>query len=157
MDATQLLKKDHKEVKALVKEFARLSGRAAQKQQSVVTQLCHALTVHAQLEEELIYPVFKELRSHDMQDLVAEAAEEHQVAKTLIGDLAMLSLDDEQYTAKVTVLGEYVQHHIKEEEQELFPKAQKHLSAKRLAELGEAITARRQELENEVGAKKHAA
>ena len=157
MDATQLLKKDHKEVKALVKEFARLSGRAAQKQQSVVTQLCHALTVHAQLEEELIYPVFKELRSHEMQDLVAEAAEEHQVAKTLIGDLAMLSLDDEQYTAKVTVLGEYVQHHIKEEEQELFPKAQKHLSAKRLAELGEAITARRQELENEVGAKKHAA
>ena len=157
MDATQLLKKDHKEVKALVKEFARLSGRAAQKQQSVVTQLCHALTVHAQLEEELIYPVFKELRSHEMQDLVAEAAEEHQVAKTLIGDIAMLSLDDEQYTAKVTVLGEYVQHHIKEEEQELFPKAHKHLSAKRLEELGDAITARRQELENGVGDKKQVA
>jgi len=68
-----------------------------------------------------------------------------------------LSHDDEQYAAKVTVLGEYVQHHIKEEEQELFPKADKHLSAKRLAELGEALTARRQELENGVGDKKQVA
>jgi len=157
MDATQLLKKDHKEVKALLKEFERLSGRATQKQQSVVTQLCQALTVHAQLEEELIYPVFKELRSHDIKDLVAEATEEHQVAKALIGELAALSHDDEQYAAKVTVLGEYVQHHIKEEEQELFPKAHKHLSAKRLEELGDAITARRQELENGVGDKKQVA
>jgi len=157
MDATQMLKKDHKEVKALLKEFARLSGRAAPKQQAVVTQLCHALTLHARLEEELVYPVFKELRSHEMKDLVAEASEEHQVAKTLIGELATLSLEDEQYAAKVTVLGEYVQHHIKEEEQELFPKAHKHLSAKRLEELGDAITARRQELENGVGDKKQVA
>jgi len=157
MDATQLLKKDQKEVKALLKEFARLSGRAAPKQQAVVTQLCHALTLHARLEEELVYPVFKELRSHEMKDLVAEATEEYQIAKTLIGELATLSLEEEQYAAKVTVLGEYVQHHIKEEEQELFPKAHKHLSAKRLEELGDAITARRQELENGVGDKKQVA
>lgn len=157
MDATQLLKKDHKEVKALFKEFEHLSGRAAQKKQPLVAQLCHALTVHAQLEEELVYPAFKELRSQEIKDLVAEAAEEHQVAKTLIGDLTMMSPDDEQYDAKLTVLGEYVQHHVKEEEQELFPKAHKHLSAKRLEELGEAITVRRQELDNEVGAKDQAA
>jgi hemerythrin superfamily protein len=157
MDATQLLKKDHKEVKALFKEFEHLSGRAAQKKQTVVTQICRALTVHAQLEEELVYPVFKELRSHDIKALVAEAAEEHQIAKTLIGELTTLSPDDEQYDAKVTVLGEYVQHHVKEEEQELFPKAHKQLSAKRLEELGEAITARREELNNGVGTKKQAA
>ena len=157
MDATQLLKKDHKEVKALFKEFERMRDRAAQKKQPVVAQICHALTVHARLEEELVYPVLKELRSHDIKDLVAEAAEEHQVAKTLIGELATLSPDDTQYNAKVTVLGEYVQHHVKEEEKELFPKAHKHLSAKRLEELGEALTTRRQELENEVGAKPHAA
>jgi hemerythrin superfamily protein len=157
MDATQLLKKDHKEVKALLKEFAHLRGRAAQKKQPLVAQLCHALTMHAQLEEELVYPVFKELRSHDIKDLVAEAAEEHQVAKTLIGELTLLSPDDEHYDAKVTVLGEYVQHHVKEEEQELFPKVHKSLSTKRLEELGEAILVRRQELENEVGTKKQAA
>ena len=157
MDATQLLKKDHKEVKALLKEYERLQNRPAQKKQPVVAQICHALSVHAQLEEELLYPVLKEARSHDLKDLVAEAAEEHQVAKTLIEELTTLSPDDEQYDAKVTVLGEYVQHHVKEEEKELFPKAHKHLSAKRLDELGEAITTRRQELENEGGTKQHAA
>ena len=157
MDATQLLKKDHKEVKALLKEFERLHHRAAQNKQPVVAQICHALTVHAQLEEELIYPVLKEARTHDLKDLVAEAAEEHQVAKALIEALTTLSPDDEQYDAKVTVLGEYVQYHVKEEEKELFPKAHKHLSAKRLEELGEALTARRQELENEGGTKQHAA
>jgi hemerythrin superfamily protein len=157
MDATQLLKKDHKEVKVLFKEFERLRDRAAQKKQPVVAQICHALSVHAQLEEELVYPVLKELRSHEIKDLVAEAAEEHQVAKILIGELTTLSPNDAQYDAKVTVLREYVQHHVKEEEQELFPKARKHLSAKRLEELGEAITARHQELEDEVGAKQQAA
>ena len=157
MDAILLLKKDHKEVKALFKEFEHLSGRTAQKKQPVVAQICHALTLHAQLEEELVYPVLKEARSHDLKDLVAEAAEEHQVAKTLMGELAALSPDDEQYDAKVTVLGEYVQHHVKEEEKELLPKAHKHLSARRLEELGEAITARRQELENKGGAKEQAA
>jgi hemerythrin superfamily protein len=146
MDALALLKTDHKAVKALLKDFAQLRGRSPQKQQAVVTQLCTALTVHAQVEEELVYPVLKALRSQDIKDLVREAAEEHQVATTLIGELTTLSPADEQYEAKVTVLGEYVQHHVKEEEQELFPKAQKHLSAKRLAELGERVAARKQAL-----------
>jgi hemerythrin superfamily protein len=148
MDATQLLKKDHKDVKALFKEFEHLSGRTTKKKQDVVTQLCHALTVHAQVEEELVYPLLKALRPQEVKDLVAEAAEEHKVAKTLIGEIEMLSPDDEQYEAKVTVLGEYVQHHVKEEEQELFPKARRHLSAKRLAELGEQIAARKEALSN---------
>jgi hemerythrin superfamily protein len=130
----------------LLKDFDQLRGRAPQKKQTVVTQICTALTVHAQVEEELVYPVLKELRAQEIKDLVREAAEEHQVAKTLIGELATLSPADEQYEAKVTVLGEYVQHHVKEEEQELFPKTQKHLSAKRLAELGEKIAARKQAL-----------
>jgi hemerythrin superfamily protein len=157
MDALSLLKKDHKEVKALFKEFERLSDRAGQKKQPLVAQICHALTVHARLEEELVYPVLKALRSQGIKDLVAEAAEEHRVAKTLIADLTALALDDEQYEAKVTVLGEYVQHHVKEEEQELFPKAHKHLSKARLAELGEALAARRQELTPEGDPKKQAA
>ena len=156
MNAIQVLKKDHKEVKALFKEFARLSGRAGQKKQPVVMQICHALTLHAQIEEELVYPLLKAVRSPDIKDLVREAAEEHKVAKTLIRELMALSPDDEQYEAKVTVLGEYVQHHVKEEEQELFPKTHKLLSAKRLAELGETIAARKQAL-REGDAKQQAA
>jgi len=148
MDATQLLKKDHKEVKALFQEFEKLRGRSAQKKQAVVMQISQALTIHAQVEEELVYPMLKTLRPRELKDLVAEAAEEHRVAKTLIGELKTLSPDDEQYEAKVTVLGEYVQHHVKEEEQELFPKARQHLSAKRLAELGEQIATRKEALSN---------
>ena len=146
MDAIQVLKKDHKEVKTLFQEFEKLRGRAAQKKQAVVTQICQALTVHAQVEEELLYPLLKTLRPREIKDLVSEAAEEHKVAKTLIGELKTLSPDDEQYEAKVTVLGEYVQHHVKEEEQELLPKARQHLSAKRLAELGEQIVTRKEAL-----------
>ena len=146
MDATQLLKKDHKKVKALLQEFEQLRGRAAQKKQAVVMQICQALTVHAQVEEELVYPLLKTLRPREIKDLVAEAAEEHKVAKTLIGELKTLSPNDEQYEAKVSVLGEYIQHHVKEEEQELFPKARQHLSAKRLAELGEQIATRKEAL-----------
>jgi hemerythrin superfamily protein len=157
MDAIASLKKDHKEVKALFKECERVSDRAARKKQPLVAQICQALTVHAQLEEELVYPALKALRSQDMKDLVAEAAEEHQVAKTLIAELTTLAPEDAQYDAKVTVLGEYVQHHVKEEEQELFPKAHKHLSKARLAELGEALAARRQELVPEAGTKQQAA
>ena len=97
MDAIQVLKKDHKEVKALLKEFAQLRGRATQKKQSAVTQLCMALTVHARVEEEVVYPVFKALRAQEMKDLVREAAEKHQAAKTLIGELIMLSPADEQH------------------------------------------------------------
>ncbi len=156
MDAIQLLKKDHKEVKALFKEFERFSGRAGQKKQPVVTQICQALTLHAQIEEELVYPLLKAVRSQDLKDLVREAAEEHKIAKTLIRELTRLSPDDEQYEAKVTVLGEYVQHHVQEEEQELFPKTRKLLSAKRLAELGETIAARKQAL-SEGDAKQQAA
>lgn len=118
MDALQLLKKDHKAVKALLKEFEGLHDRAGQKKRAVVLQLCTALTRHAQVEEEIVYPVFKALRAPEIKDLVREATEEHQVAKTLIGELQTLSPDDEQYAAKVTVLGEYVQHHVKEEEQD---------------------------------------
>jgi len=148
MDAIQMLKKDHKEVKALFKEVERLRGRAGKNKQPVVTQICHALTLHAQIEEELVYPLLKAVRSQELKDLVREAAEEHQVAKTLMRELTALSPNDEHYEAKVTVLGEYVQHHVKEEEQELFPKAQKQLSAKRLAELGETIVARKQALDD---------
>jgi hemerythrin superfamily protein len=148
MDATQLLKKDHKEVKALFQEFEKLRGRSAQKKQAVVMQISQALTIHAQVEEELVYPMLKTLRPREIKDLVAEAAEEHKVAKTLIDEIKSLSPDNEQYDAKVTVLGEYVQHHVKEEEQELFPKARQHLSAKRLAELGEQIATRKEALSN---------
>lgn len=157
MDATQLLKKDHKMVKQLFEEFEKSSGRAAQKKQSLAEQIRHALSVHAQIEEEIFYPALKHVRSHEAKDLVCEATEEHKVAKTLLAEIAELSPDNEQYNAKMTVLCEYVMHHVKEEEGELFKQAKKHLSTRRLEELGSALEARRQELMGEMETSRQAA
>jgi len=150
MDVIQLLRKDHKMVQKLFKEFADMSGnRGAQKKSALAEQICQALTVHAQVEEELVYPAFQENRS--LKDLLCEAKEEHLVAKRLIADLEQLQSNDEQYNAKVMVLCEYVMHHVKEEEKEIFPQAQKRLSSKRLDALGEQVEERRNQLMGEGG------
>jgi hemerythrin-like domain-containing protein len=146
MDVLQILKKDHKKVKHLFEEFEKLSGRSAQKKHAVVQEIHKLLSAHAQLEEEVVYPALKEIRSEEMKDLLQEAYEEHQVTKTLLAELRELQPNDEHYDAKVKVMGEYVQHHVKEEEKEILPLAQKHLSRKRWEELSSAAEARHQEL-----------
>jgi hemerythrin superfamily protein len=147
MDVMQLLKRDHKIVKNLFKEFKGLSDRATQKKSDLVTHITQALAVHAQVEEELVYPAFAEQRS--LKGQVQEAIEEHQVAKTLLAELAELPPEDERYNAKVQVLSEYVRHHVKEEEKELFPRAQHRFSAQRLNTLGEQVEERRSALMGE--------
>jgi len=144
MDVITLLKKDHKLVKNLFAEFNNLKSGKVKKKADIIAQIKEALTVHAQVEEELVYPVFRENRS--MQEQVSEALEEHHVTKMLLGELDALQPDGERYDAKVKVLCEYLMHHVKEEEKEMFPKAQKRLSSKRLAALGEEVEARRNEL-----------
>jgi hemerythrin superfamily protein len=112
--------KRSKIVKNLFKEFKGLSDRATQKQSDLVTHITQALTVHAQVEEELVYPAFAEQRS--LKGQVQEAIEEHQVAKTLLAELDKLPPENEQYNAKVQVLCEYVMHHVQEEEKNCFPR-----------------------------------
>ena len=144
MDVIKLLKKDHKMVKTLFEEVKNLKGSKLQKKADLITHIKQALTVHVQVEEELVYPAFRETRS--MKEQVGEALEEHHVTKMLLAELDVLQPDDERYNAKVTVLCEYLMHHVKEEEKEMFPEAQKRLSSKRLAALGEEVEARRNEL-----------
>lgn len=124
-DAVRLLKADHAEVKKLFDQYEKLAekdGRATERQK-LAQQICMMLTVHAQIEEEIFYPAARELL--DEQDLVDEAAVEHASAKDLIAQIESMSPEDDLYDAKVTVLGEYIQHHVKEEEKELFPKVRK--------------------------------
>jgi hemerythrin superfamily protein len=144
MDVITLLKKDHKMVKELFKECEKLKGRTGQKKSDLIALIKQALTVHAQVEEELVYPAFMENRS--MKDQVNEALEEHHVTKMLLAELDELQPDDQHYDAKVKVLCEYLMHHVKEEEKEMFPEAEKRLSSKRLMALGEEVEARRNEL-----------
>src|SRR4051794_10805537 len=107
MDVLQVLKKDHKMVKDMFTEFARLSERGAQKQSSLVERICRALSVHAQVEEELFYPALRKVRSKALTKVLDEAAEEHDVAKLLIAALTDHLPQEGRSAAKVTVLGEY--------------------------------------------------
>jgi hemerythrin superfamily protein len=124
-DACDLLDADHKAVKKLFNAYDELAGSkargAAQKRLELARQICHELTVHAQIEEEIFYPALREVMKET--DLLAEAEVEHASAKDLIAQIEALAEPDEMFDAKVKVLGEYIDHHVKEERNEIFPKA----------------------------------
>ena len=145
-DAVKLLKADHKEVSDLVEKYE--NGRLSKDRKiAVAKQICLALTVHAQIEEEIFYPAAREA-TRDGEDLLDEAEVEHGSIKELIAAIENGSLDDELFDARVKVLGEYVKHHVKEEENELFPKVRK--SDMDLAEIGVQLAARKEELMREL-------
>jgi hemerythrin superfamily protein len=147
-DATKLLSADHKEVKALFKQYDKLAkGEGSEdEKQAIAEEICTMLTVHATIEEEIFYPAARE--ALDEQDLLDEAEVEHASAKDLIAQIRGMSPSDELYDAKVKVLGEYIDHHVQEEEKELFPKVRK--ADLDLKELGASLEARKQELMNEM-------
>jgi hemerythrin superfamily protein len=123
-DAIALLKDDHKRVKKLFKDFDKKKDKASDSdKEALVGQICMELTVHAQIEEAIFYPAVR--KAIDDQALLDEATVEHQTAKDLIAQLQSMSASDELYDAKVTVLGEYIDHHVEEEQGEMFPKAKK--------------------------------
>ncbi|HKB71416.1 MAG TPA: hemerythrin domain-containing protein [Thermoanaerobaculia bacterium] len=146
MDATKLLKDDHDEVRALFKEYEKSGDRALAKREELFEQIRDALTVHAEIEEEIFYPAVKAARSEDARDEVREAVEEHRIVKTLLAELDAMKPGDEQFDAKMTVLQESVEHHADEEEKEMFKQARKNLSKDRLEALGEEMEARKGEL-----------
>jgi hemerythrin-like domain-containing protein len=142
-DAIALLTADHKKVKALFKDFEKLKEQedAGDEKAALVERICMELMVHATVEEEIFYPAVRDAINDD--DLVDEAEVEHASAKDLIAQLQSAEPGDEQYDARVTVLGEYVDHHVKEEEGEMFPKARKKVD---VAALGAEIADRKAEL-----------
>ena len=143
-DAIALLSKDHKEVKQLFRTFEKLAkaGAPGEERKTIATQICELLTIHATIEEELFYPAMRDqLQAHELLD---EAEVEHAMVKELITQIQAMSPDDDLYDAKVKVLGEYVAHHVQEEEAEMFPKAVK--SKMELGEIGAQLKARKQEL-----------
>ena len=139
-DAIALLKADHKEVAEMLDKFE----NARSTKSKLAQQICQALTVHAQIEEEIFYPAAREALGEDGKDLLDEAQVEHQSLKELIGQIEGASPDDDLFDAYVKVLGEYVKHHVKEEEGELFPKLRK--SDMDLASVGQELMARKKEL-----------
>ncbi len=150
-NAVTLLTQDHREVKKLFREFQKLTKKKdeadPEQKRELVQQACRALTVHARLEEELFYPAVRDAIDDD--DTMDEAEVEHTAAKQLIAELQSAQPGDPLYDAKFTVLGEYVNHHVEEEEKQMFPKVKK--SDLDLLELGETMMTRRGELEQDPG------
>lgn len=121
-NAIAMLKKDHQVVKGLFDRFEKAKETRVKK--AIVEKALEALKIHATVEEELFYPALRQAMK-DEDGLMDEADEEHHVAKVLIAELDIMSGSEEHYDAKFTVLAENVRHHIKEEEEDMFPKAAK--------------------------------
>ena len=139
-DAIALLKADHKLVQGLFDQYEKT--RSEDRKSSLAEQICQELTVHAQIEEEIFYPAAREVLRDE--DLIDEATVEHQSAKDLIAQIEASRAGAALFDAKVTVLGEYIKHHVKEEHNELFPKVRK--TKLDLKMLGEQLQARKTEL-----------
>jgi len=147
-DAIALLKADHDKVKKMFKEFERLhDDEEDDEAEEVARQICNELTIHATVEEEIFYPAVR--AAIDDEDLLDEAEVEHATAKDLIAQIEASSPADDKYAAKVIVLGEYIDHHVEEEQNEMFPKAKK--AKLDMNALGERILARKEELKAELG------
>ena len=120
-DAIQLLKADHREVEKMFAEFEKTNGAATKTR--LADQICLALKVHTQIEEEIFYPAAREALSDE--EMVDEAVVEHAAAKDLIAEIEAMDVGEDLFDAKVKVLSEQIEHHVEEEEKEMFPKLQK--------------------------------
>lgn len=121
-DAIKLLKSDHREVEEFFAAFE--NAKSPDRKAAIVGKICGALSVHAAIEEEIFYPEARAALKRAGEDLIDEAEVEHEGIKRLVEYLKTAKPTVKLYDAKVTVLKEYVQHHVKEEERELFPKVQ---------------------------------
>jgi hemerythrin superfamily protein len=151
-DACDLLDADHKAVKKMFKEFGELTesrGNTREKKRRLAERICLELTVHAQIEEEIFYPAIRKAVKDEL--MMNEAEVEHMSAKDLIAQIEDMDAGDPMLDAKVTVLGEYIDHHVKEERNEMFPKARatkvdlvklrQQLEARKEALMGEQMAA----------------
>jgi len=146
-DAISILTADHAKVKELFVRYEKMKGSGSEDERvALAKEIGTELTVHATAEEEIFYPAVRE--AIEETDLIDEADVEHASAKSLIAQILESSPDEGIYDAKVKVLGEYIQHHVKEEEHEIFPKAEK--AKLDLAELGQRIAVRKEELMAEI-------
>jgi hemerythrin superfamily protein len=143
MDAVTMLTEDHENVKQLFEQFEGLGDRAKVSKKKLATQICLELTKHAVIEEEIFYPAVR-AASKDAEDILDESLVEHASAKDLIAQILEMEPGDDLYDAKVKVLKEMVEHHVEEEESEMFPKARE--AGLDLQELGQQMAQRKAEV-----------
>jgi hypothetical protein len=149
MDAISLLKADHDKVKRLLNELETTTERGVKTRAELFSTIKGELTIHEIIEEEIFYP---ELKAHPRaKDIVLEGYEEHHVVDTLMKELEELDVEDERWGAKAVVMKENIEHHIEEEEGEMFRKARQVFDAAELDDLGRRMDARKQTAGRELG------
>ena len=144
MDALTLLKDDHDEMKTLLTKADDTTEQAIKTRAALLREIGVKLTAHEQIEEEIFYPALKEHRN--AKDIVLEGYQEHHVVDLLMSELKDLDEDDETWGAKFAVMKENIEHHIREEEGEMFTKARAAFSPEELDELGEQMEAMKEEI-----------
>jgi iron-sulfur cluster repair protein YtfE (RIC family) len=137
MNAFTLLKTDHEKVAGILEKIDETTERATKGREELFTQLKSELDVHTRIEEDILYPTLEEYE--ETRAISLEAYEEHAVVKQLLEELSSEPKDDEQWTATFTVLKENVEHHVEEEEGEMFKKARKVLSEDEIEKLGDRL------------------
>jgi hemerythrin-like domain-containing protein len=145
VDAIQLLEHQHRELEDLFEEFEQAGEKARPRKEQLCQRISDALALHAAIEAKIFYPAARSARTDDLQ----EAAADHLAANRIIAELLDIEVSDGQFEAKVKVLKEQVEHHVEEEEKELFPRAKKRLGRRRLEELGEEMEELAEELKDQ--------
>ena len=144
MDAMTLLQEDHQKVKKMLAELETTTERGVKTREDLFTKIKQELVVHEAIEEEIFYPA---LKNHPKtKEIALEAYEEHHVVDTVMAELEGIAYDDEQWAAKFKVMKENLEHHIEEEEGEMFKQAKQVFDDDELAQLGEHMEARKEEL-----------
>ena len=137
MKATDLLKKQHRMVEKLFKQVEK--AEEPRRRRQLMDEIGEVLKLHTRIEEEVFYPAVRELGTSKAEEMIDEAFEEHHVVDLVLAELPKVDPEDDRFEAKMTVLSELVQHHVEEEEKELFPMAEKKLGAERIKELGQQM------------------
>ncbi len=149
MDAIAMLKADHDKVKRLLSELESTTERGVKTREELFATIKGELTVHETIEEEIFYPALKE--HPKAKELVLEAYEEHHVVDTVMAELESLDVGDETWGAKATVMKENVEHHIEEEETEMFKQARQVFDSQELEDLGTRMAERKASAQRELG------
>jgi len=143
MKATDLLKKQHRQVEKLFKQCEKTED--ARQRRQFMEQIASALKLHTKLEEEVFYPAVREIGSSKAEEMIDEAFEEHHVVDLVLAELPKVDPEDERFQAKMTVLSELVEHHVEEEESEIFKAARKTFDKKQLDQMGEQFEAAKEQ------------
>lgn len=153
MNAIDLLQADHERVKSILSQLSESTERGVKKRTDLLAKLEMEITIHTRLEEEILYPAFKEAGGKEQDIMYYEAKEEHRTVDSLVlPDLKVTDPSSPQFAGRVKVVKELLEHHIEEEETEMFPQAKKLLGKAKLEELGAQMEAMKAQHKKEMGA-----